>query len=178
MSVHLWGGQVEKGAFATSYIPNLDTGAGVTRTADVASVSTQAFPYSGTEGTLVVNGQTFATATAQIAQLDSGDSNRMQIAFDGSTMNYAVVVGGSAVVVASTTKTASVKAAAAYKQDDFAVSFNGAAAVPDTSGAVPPVTTLTIGKASSASGYLNGWVRQITYIPRRLTNAELISRAS
>ena len=169
-----YGIQLEQGSFATSYIP---TGASsVTRSADVASVATSAFPYSSSEGTLVFNGSTLTSSTARAVQLDSGDTNRMQIAFDGANMNYAVVVGGSAVAALSATKTASLKAAAAYKENDFAVSFNGGAALTDTSGAVPSVTTLSLGKSGSNTEQLNGHIRQITYIPRRLSNADLQAR--
>jgi len=41
-----------------------------------------------------------------------------------------------------------------------------------------PATRLGIGSGFAGGGTFNGHIRQITYIPRRLTNAELISRST
>lgn len=175
-TIYLYGAQLEAGAFATSYIP---TGAStVTRSADVASVATSAFPYSASEGTLVVSSQRLAVGTSRIAQLDSGDNDRIQIAYATSSMNYAVVVSGSAVANLTDTFALTVKGAGAYKANDFAACFNGGTVLTDTSGTVPTATTLRLGSGEGGFSPLNGHLRQITYIPRRLTSAELQARTA
>lgn len=181
--------QVEAGAFRTSYIP---TGsATATRSADVASVSTQAFPYSSTEGTVVANATVLSTAAGSrtAAALFVGATTFAAVGNNiggGGATNADFWVYNSAVSEAYLGAASAVsagspfKAAGGYKANDFAASFNGATAVTDTSGAVTAAASqLSVGSQNGAVGtFFNGHIRQITYIPRRLTNAELQSRSA
>ena len=173
--IYIWGAQVEAGSFATSYIP---TGAATaTRNADVASVSAQAFPYSATEGTLVTNVQT-ANSTAYVAQLSDGTTSNF-IAHRQASSGTALVVtasGSSQANIGTTALTA--KIASAFSASDFAVSVNGGAAATQTSGTVPTVNLLRIGSQVDGTAYVNGWIKQITYLPRRISNAELVTRST
>jgi hypothetical protein len=65
--------------------------------------------------------------------------------------------------------------AVAYKANDFACSLNGAAALTDVSGSVPTVDRINIGRAGTATGWLNGHLQSLTYYNRRLPNATLQS---
>jgi hypothetical protein len=68
---------------------------------------------------------------------------------------------------------ATAKAAAAFAASDRAISANGTVATTSTSGALPAsITRLELG-GNSGFNYLNGYLRRITYYPRRLTNLEL-----
>jgi hypothetical protein len=70
------------------------------------------------------------------------------------------------------------KMALAMKTDDFAGCLNGGTVQTDTSGSPPSgIDLLRIGSHRDGT-YLGGWIRQITYIPRRLSNAELQSRSA
>ena len=69
------------------------------------------------------------------------------------------------------------KNAFSYKLNDFAGAANGAITGTDTLGNVPSVSRLDIGNITNAL-YMNGHIRQITYIPRLLTNAELQARTA
>ena len=185
--IYLWGAQVESNAsFATSYIP---TGsATATRAADVASVSTQAFPYSASEGTLVANASwaiaPVSTLTNQrIAMMgSSGDLYARQIQRQDSSATGVLVFyrGMSGVVNISTTGNAA-NAGLAWSSTGGSASVNGSAAsaltgTPTTSDGLP-INTLRIGNAGDST-FFNGHIRQITYIPRRLANAELQSRTA
>jgi hypothetical protein len=64
------------------------------------------------------------------------------------------------------------KIASAYKANDFAMSTNSGTVQTDTSGSVPSVTQLQLGQGVPGPA-LNGYLRRITYYPRRLSNAEL-----
>ena len=181
----LYGAQVEAGSFATSYIP---TGAATaTRNADVASVSTQAFPYSATEGTVVANGSWngSASAGALFAVIsDGGNSNRMLLYANNSAADAQFTVfnggtpqadiGGLGVTLAGEV----FKAAAAYKANDFAAIGKSGSVSTDPSGTIPSVNILHLGSNLGTSNALNGHIRQITYLPRRISNAELITRTS
>jgi hypothetical protein len=183
-SVYVWGAQLEAKSFATSYLPNVDTGAGVTRNADVASVATSQFPYSASEGTLVAAfdflGGSAANSNAQSA-VSLWQSSGNQITLyngDGVVAAYCAVSSATQAYMARSAVAANTvtKAAFAFKANDFAASQDGGAVATDTTGSLPSPTTLAIGNSGSPSAYISGHIRQITYIPRRLTNAELQAR--
>jgi uncharacterized cupin superfamily protein len=181
--IFIWGAQLEVGAFSTSYIPTTTTA--LTRSADVASVNTLSPWYNATEGTLYGEYQVLAVAPATAAQyvveVSNGTANNA-IAFfkranaDVST-RFSVNDGGSnqAFINAGTFVATASKVAGSYKANDFAASLNGAAAVTDASGSVPSVSVMTLGGWSSGTtnSQLNGYLRRITYYPRRLANADL-----
>ena len=174
-----WGAQLEAGAFPTSYIKNIDTVLGVTRAADVASITGTNFSsfYNQTEGTV------FADASSD--QANGG--TRFPILFQGATFNDRMVVG-----VASTnqyqtfyannnvaqanlttgTYTPSTRfgMSAAYATNDIAQSVNGASTQTDTSVTLMTPTQLFIGFASA---YFGGTIRRLTYFPIRLANSTL-----
>ena len=180
--VFVYGAQLEAGAFATSYIP---TGAStVTRSADVASVATSAFPYSASEGSLVFSGAirgSQGASTVSFVQLSNGVSNGVAMhigMFDVTAPLFAVSDGTSqaSLDLGSMSVGQVVKIAGAYRVNDFAGVINGGTVETDTSGSVPTgITRMGIGERLGGV-YINGWIRQITYIPRRLSNSELQAR--
>lgn len=175
--------QVEAGAFRTSYIP---TGAATaTRSADVASVATSAFPYSSTEGSLVAAFTPVNVAAARrAAQIDDGTTNERVTLGTNSTPNglFTVIDGGvsqAAIATGTPAANTTMKLAARWKANDFAASANGGAASTDTNGAIATgATTLRLGSGTSSTEPLNGWLRQVTYLPRALSDAELQQRSA
>jgi hypothetical protein len=181
--VYLWGAQLEAGSFATSYIPVGATTAGATRNPDVASVGTNQFPYSATEGTLVFSGSiigSLGAATVDFVQLSNGVSNSVAIDIGvfslGSIFQVLNSTTQASLSLGSMSVGSAVKIAGAYKADDFAGVLSNGTVQTDVSGTVPTgITTMGIGYRLGGV-YMNGHVRQITYIPRRLSNAELQAR--
>lgn len=170
--------QLEAGSFATSYIPTL--GSNATRSIDAANMPDTSFPLSGTEGTLIakfipVN----VSATRRALQLDDGtDAERITLGTNSTPNGLLRVIDGNVLQALSVTGTPAantlMKLAARYKQNDFAISANGAAVQTDTSGTLPTVTTLRFGSGPAASAeVLNGFLQDVIYIPRAMTNAEL-----
>ena len=180
--IYAWGVQLELGSFATSYIP---TGAATaTRNADVATVSTQAFPANNTEGSIVVAYDRIgikrysrlftlgnAAETYQLSGInyDVGNENSYIV----SPASSSTKVAGSVPAVGTTNKLGF-----AFKSGDSAVSLNSAAAVADTLVFTMVNEALYLGIAPVSGQHLNGHIRQITYLPRRLTNAELVTRST
>lgn len=164
-------------AFATSYIPTTTTA--LTRSADVASVNTLSPWFNATEGTLFVEASPQASNVAgfNLAELnDATASNRIGLFKLSTTGNASLAVLVSGVTQASTNSgawTATGKLAGAYKLDDFASSLNGSVPATDTSGTIPTVTQLTLGRRGDGANILNGYLRRITYYPRKLSSAEL-----
>jgi len=185
-AIDVFGMQHELGAFITSVIPT--TTASATRTADVASVSTQAFPYSSTEGTLVANADIIGALSSGsnnvLASFNDGTLSNTHVLYQTTTTPTTLTNASGApqqtMLVSSVTVVLNqpYKLAFAYKENDFAATANGSTVVTDTSGLVPSgITTLELG-AYTGLLRLNGHIRQITYIPRRLTNAELQARTA
>jgi hypothetical protein len=181
VNVDVWGAQLEAGSFATSYIPT--AASTVTRNADVASVATSQFPYSASEGTIVVS--TLLTpkpgASLGIYAFDDGTTNNAFPSFYSNLVLATSRSGGSNIFIAQSAalpaSEAVFKQAFAYKNADYAASFNGGSPTTQASGAVPSgINRVQLGAYNTQ--YLNGHIRQITYIPRRLSNAELQSRTA
>lgn len=171
---YVWGGQLEAGSFATSYIPT--TSAAVTRAADTAVVSDLTdIGYNASEGTLYVEGYTAPGIGASNISLVSVNDNTaneliaLRHLSGGTTHDFAVVDGGVTQVDTagvSVTASSAIKAAIAWKANDFAQSVNGGAAQTDATGTIPTVDRLTFGA-------FNGRLKTLRYYPRRLSNAEL-----
>lgn len=191
--VFLWGAQVESGAsFATSYIP---TGsATATRTADVASVSTQAFPYSQDTGSLVFNfgAMNFSGSLAGSAPYDTAigivtDGSRFGRQFSASNISGWLVrnrtgtpnmmssaISGSSALAPTNGAAAAHKLAIAISTTDMAGVVNGGIVSSEA------ITSAPTGTANLLyiNPLMNGHIRQITYLPRRISNADLIARTA
>jgi hypothetical protein len=158
--VYLWGAQLESGATPSSYIPT--TTAAATRSADVADLISQAIannirtlylefrsPASGTRGVVSLNDN---TANERVNVLTSGTDPRL-VVVDGG-VEQANVNGGT---VTANQRT---RVAVRINANDFAISVNGGAVVTDTSGTLPTVDRLMLGR-TQAGEYLNGTLARV-----------------
>jgi outer membrane protein assembly factor BamB len=174
--VYVWGVQVETGARATSYIQTI--GATATRAQDYLTLATSEFPFGATEGTVYVEGvNPRSSGTFVAAQLDDGTENeRFRFSRTAGGNQISTVTDGGAsqasIVAGASVAEASFKMAFAYAENDFASSLDGAAAVTDTAGTLPTVTTLRIGSqvAGASWGY---YIKKVAYYPVRLSDAQL-----
>jgi hypothetical protein len=173
----IWGAQLEAGAFATSYIPT--TTAAATRAADGAVVTPISSFYNQAEGTLFAEASSMTAVEGTrvaLAASDGSDDNVTRLHGTSALTAFNVRVGGFTAAFrnfSAVAANASYKIIGAYKQDDFAASFNGGSASLDGSGAVPSVTTFSIGQAGHTGSKINGHIRKIAYWPRRLSNTLL-----
>lgn len=172
----LFGAQIEAGAFPTSYIPTTTTA--LTRAADVASVNTLSPWFNSTVGTIYVEASNAQVQASLFSTDDGTASNRIVTYFNVANSPALRVVSGGVdqcnYSAGTITQNAAFKLAAAYQVNDFAASLNGAAVVTDTSGTIPTgQTTARIGTNVSLANSINGYLRRITYYPRRLTDAQL-----
>lgn len=152
--------QIEQGSFATSVIPT--TSSAATRNADVAEIVQQALaagirtlyaelrsPASGTRGVVSLNDN---TANERAAINTSGTDPRLVVVDGGATQ--ADIDAGT--IAANARSRIAVRIAA----DNFAASFNGGAVVTDTSGTLPTVDRLFIGR-TQAGEYLNAPIARL-----------------
>jgi len=172
--------QLELGAFATSVIPTTTTA--LTRSADVASVNTLSPWYNAAEGTVYADYVNNASGTSPIIwQIDNSSTNILRLRYI-SNQNQAFSIVSNVTVAQIYDQTGlnqtTARTAFAYKDSDFAVRTNGGASAGapanTNSGAVPSgMNTLRIGASSTGTLNINGYLRRITYYPRRLSNADL-----
>ena len=179
--LYIWGLQVEAGAFPTSYIPT--EGSEKTRTADNASITGSNFTewYNPSEGTVYCsanNNPGVTTATSRFfyaferSDGTSSDFIRKWI-WNGNTgllLNsiYTSNSGPIAVEFNTTLETTNKRTAIAYKQNDFARSYNGSTPSTDNIGNLPVgINQVRIGTN------LSGHISQLTYYPTRLSNQVL-----
>ena len=173
-------GQLEIGSFATSYIPT--TTVAVTRSADVASVNTLSPWYNATEGTLYVQAMVpNAVGASDIntaVMLSDGTTNKLIAIRPRFTNQIQGVVVDSGATQANFTPTsfvanATFKSALSYGVNDFKYAVNGVSSADDTSGTVPTVTQLNLGVNGLSFQPLNGYLRRVSYYPRKFSSAEL-----
>jgi len=163
---YIWGGQFEKAAFATSYIPTTTTA--LTRNADVATITGTNFTSFWNS----VQGGASAQATPStvsgihpLVQFDDGTANEI-ITLRGNTTNpeLYIVDGGTpqAQLDAGT-----IAANTAYSltgwwaTNDCKARQDPGAVVTDTTATIPTVTQMRIG--SDGTNYLNGTIATIDY---------------
>ena len=179
---YVWGAQLEVGAFPTSYIPTTTTT--VTRAADVATITGTNFSsfYNSTEGTVFVRAgvnRTFDTSRCLLEIGDGSNSNRLFVgnSFTSSSslsQVYSANILQASFGVINAFSTGVANNGLAYKLNNFALTANGTVPVVDTSGTVPVVSALYIGKAgSTASINWCGTIARLTYYPVRLGNITL-----
>lgn len=170
--------QEELGAHASS--PIRTTSAAVTRAADSISIATSALPFSATVGTLlakVVPG-TIATGNKTLVSLREDANNYIRQFMNNATKAAVILVGGAtqtAPTSGSAVAGTAYKGAFSWEANDFAFSVDGGAAALDASGTVPSgLTIMGIGSLDGANP-LEGWIQQLIYLPREMSDAELVT---
>jgi hypothetical protein len=170
--------QLEAGGFATSYIPT--TSASATRAIDVAVISTLTPWYNATAGTLYVEGDAGLSVNPCFASIDDQtQSNRIQLRRQSSdtlaSFRMRSSSGSIDVSLLSGSATGVNKQIAAFTADSQSSAANGVLITGITSlSSIPGVSRLDIGNGVG-SNILNGYIRQITYYPRRMSDVELQS---
>ena len=178
LDILAWGGQLEQGDYSTSLINT--TGAASTRNADVCNNSGSAQDFNSEEGVLYAEiGALADDGTNRLLSInDSTSSNSIWLYFNTSnSVTYSVRVGGVAQASASHTidiKTFN-KIAIKYKENDFAVWFNGVKTLTDTSGNTYTSGTLNNISFDAGDGALDfyGKVRNLQVFTEALTDEQL-----
>ena len=183
----LWGGQLEQGSQATSYIPT--KGSAVTRAQDTPLITGTNFTdfYNQSEGTLVLSAETGEIATSNQAAVVFEDTSNVSSSF--IAMGYNTGSGGSGHVGAwyNTSGTTSAfkshnigvtvgkefRQAFAYKLNDFASVANGGTPLTDNSGTLTSLIDRVRFGQYHYDGMVTGHIKQFKYYPKRLPNAQL-----
>jgi hypothetical protein len=177
-----WGGQVEAGAFATSYIPTTTTS--VTRNADAVSMTGTNFSdwYSNTRGAFWASFDVLqSTAPAYIYSAYSGatgfSDSFIQYVF-ANTVDSFVYSGGvsqARLLAGVISPNTPAKSARSYAAANFAIATNGGGLSTQLSGSLPVgVDRLQIGASPNIGDFLNGHIAKFFWYAN-LTNAELVA---
>ena len=179
---HIWGAQLDAGAFPTSYIPT--TTATVTRAADVASIAGANFSswYNQTEGTVFADVSVLSTSkTNQVISFNDGTNNsRVELRLVGTaadTMRTDCIISG---VTKYSNQNFALTGqrrigALAIKANDFRMQ-SGASGISPASDAVPTVDRLYLNYATFVNGEVNGSIRRLAYWPTRLATLQAITQ--
>jgi hypothetical protein len=174
-SLLVYGGQLELGSGASSYIP---TGAsGVTRTVDTCYMSGISSWYNESAGTVISNITYDGLATDNSGielSVGTGSSPTNRIGIRKGYVDY-YSGGVNSAEMYPTVTSGNVRIGTAYSLNDFAMCSNGGTMRTDGSGAVPVgLNTLKLYADNGTSGLvLNGLIKSIKYFPTRLSNAQL-----
>ena len=183
--LYVWGGQLEAGAFATSYIPTVASQ--VTRATDAASMTGTNFSswYNIAQGTLYGEYNTGASSSGSDT---AGNSRGLATFSDGTSTNEislaraltSFIVNNNSVTQASLVLSGlaantSYKVSGGYSTDYFQAAKNATLGTADTAGLIPAsVNTFYLGRGrGSNAGSLNGTIKRFAYYPQRLSDTEL-----
>lgn len=184
-TAHIFGFQMEVGAFATSYIPTEATA--LTRNADVATMTGTNFSdwFTQNNGSFTTEyirytGSGVGLSRNILSVSDGTNNNRIELNMANATNDGCyIVTGGSpqAQIVGGTALFNQIaRMAVGFQENNTSVAVNGANSVTDTSVLIPTVDRMNIGRSGGGSGgFYNGWIRKIYFYPQRLINLELQS---
>jgi hypothetical protein len=185
--VLFWGMQSESGAaFSTSYIPTTTTS--VVRSADVCQITGTDFSgfYNQSEGSVIADYDRIGVDNSKDSEVFqvTNSSGASQYYLDGQGgnefSNFYVSPTTQASLALGLIKAAgiSAKTSVAYRVNDFSASRDGGSVVTDTSGTVPTVDRMGIGRDVAANNFsLNGHISRLRYYAIRLPDRLLIAKS-
>jgi len=184
-SFSVWGAQLEKGEFPTSYIPT--TASTVTRSSDLARMTGTNFSswYNQSEGTVLssvnfienLSSSNFASNNILYGINDNSSNNRITLfglnGFKSIVSRYVIsgfTYPSSTVVISSRQN----KFAHSFKTTGISLVGNGGtpSATQTVTNTYPTVNRLEIGN-QIGTFYLNGTISRLTYYPRALKPNQL-----
>jgi hypothetical protein len=174
--------QLELGAFATSVIPTTTTA--LTRAADVASVNTLSPWFNATTGTIYAEfavTQPVSGGNQFLARFsDNSYNNQMgdfvnSTGFTGLSTASGGVFDGTATTSVAVIANTVTKFAGSYAANDLASCKDGGAVATDATATIPSgMTRFDLGSDHIGLNRVKaGYLRRITYYPRKFSSAEL-----
>ena len=179
-SIFIWGGQMEAGEYATSYIENPSNVSGVTRLKDECFNGGDADLFDITEGTFFVDANNFGTPLNDYSMItisDATGSNYIRFIYESSRIRTSVGNGSiqQDYFITGVNDNERNKVAITFKKDEFKVYHNGVLKDTDTSGDIPTgLDKLNFSMTNNLSRWFEGEVYDTRVYDRVLTQAEAI----
>ena len=180
-SIFIWGGQMEAGGYATSYIKNVDDINGVTRLKDECFNGGDADLFDITEGTFFVDAVNFSPPLNgyNMITLSDGSTNIVRFLYESSRIRVTVIASNNVeqdYFIAGVASNQRNKVALTFKENEFKVYHNGVLKDTDTSGDIPTgLDKLNFASQSGTSRHFEGKVYDTRVYDRVLTQAEAIT---
>jgi hypothetical protein len=179
-SIFIWGGQMEAGGYATSYIENPSNVSGETRLKDECLNGGDADLFDITEGTFFVDAVNFSPPLNgyNMITLSDGNTNLVRFIYESSRIRTSVENGSSQqdYFITGVNGNERNKVAITFKKDEFKVYHNGVLKDTDTSGDIPTgLDKLNFASQSGTSRHFEGKVYDTRVYDRVLTEAEAIT---
>ena len=179
---YLWGAQLEKGTYPTSYVST--TTVAVARSRDVCAMTSLGDWFTEDAGTVLAEYLIPWTVLATDAALrrlvqadDASEVDRDVLYLEGGSRKGLLTASSAAQASFSQAGIAAgvvQKQAMAWATDNMAQAASGGYFSSDTSATVPTdLTAFRLGNASAAGSELNGYLRKVKFYPRRLSDNEL-----
>ena len=176
-SIFIWGGQMEAGGYATSYIKNVDDINGVTRLKDECFNGGDADLFDITEGTFFVDSYVYNSGNFTIINLSDGSvSNRLALMFQNYGTQVRVLSSGGVDSYLNLNFDQRNKIAVTFKENEYKFFINGALVGSDTSATIPSgMDRLNFSNNTNVSNHFEGKVYDTRVYDRVLTEAEAIT---
>ena len=177
--VYLWGAQVEAKLSPTSFIKTT-TSSSAARSADLCDITGSNFTgiYNSTEFTLYAEASCPALVNNYIVGMDNGTSSEQAALISLSSGNFSsyVAAGGgtSAAINLSATAYSMTKLAASSKQNSFNFARNGTLGTADTSGNMPTLNNMKIGRGVGGNP-VNGIIKSVRLYKTALPTTKIKS---
>ena len=179
-SIFIWGGQMEAGGYATSYIKNTDTVLN-TRLKDECFNGGDADLFDITEGTFFVDAVNFSPPLNgyNMITLSDGSTNIVRFLYESSRIRVTVIASNYVkqdYFITGVTSNQRNKVALTFKKDEFKVYHNGVLKDTDTIGDIPTgLSKLNFSMTNNLSRWFEGKVHDTRVYDRVLTEAEAIT---
>jgi len=175
-SIFIWGGQMEAGGYATSYIKNTDTVLN-TRLKDECLNGGDADLFDITEGTFFVDSYIYNSGNFTTISLSDGSvSNRLALIFQNYGTQVRVLSSGGVDSYLSLTFNKRNKIAVTFKENEYKFFINGSLVGSDTTATVPSgIDRLNFSNNTNVSNHFEGKVYDTRVYDRVLTEAEAIT---
>ena len=161
----------------TSYIPT--TSSAVTRAADIITINDFTKWYNQAEGTFYARSPVNAGDTGVSALFSVDDitsNNRIRIGHNAATQCRMPIVTGGVALADCYSPTFLSRANHTFVGVyglNYAVAYSEAgASILDTAVTIPTVTTARLGRYIGGPSYLDNYLEEVAYFPRKLTPAE------
>ena len=169
--------QLETGSVATSPIKTF--AASATRALDAYSCTSASINYSATAGSWRVENYMVGSGGGRVLGASGG---AVGFVWHNGVNGYQLN-DGTAVTKTLVTALVGVvhKTASAFQSGDRAITVDGLAAATDagsTALLLAPGTNILFGAGVSGAGAITGYIRKITYRPRRVSNADLATETA
>lgn len=176
-SIFIWGGQMEAGGYATSYIKNVDDINGVTRLKDECFNGGDADLFDITEGTFFVDSYVYNSGNFTIINLSDGSvSNTLALIFQNYGTQVRVLSSGGVDSYLNLNFDQRNKIAVTFKENEYKFFINGALVGSDTSATVPSgMDRLNFSNNTNVSNHFEGKVYDTRVYDTVLTEAEAIT---